>query len=509
MIPPEIQEILAACCNDTKKFAQIFFPHVCTLPFSKAIHDVIFKYLDDDSIDRLCILAPRGIGKSTITNLIYPAKELLFKRRDFILTVSDTGSQAVVKSNSLKAELMGNTLIKKIFGDISNRTVGQRGDTFSQDMWVASNGTIMFPRGAGQQLRGALYKAKRPDLIIVDDLENEDSIASETGTAKLNNWFHSALSETLANPNNCNLAPRIVVLGTLIGSNSILTTLKKDPTWKVVTLEICDDNYKSNWQEFMSDAAIEKKVSGYRARGQLDLFFREYRNITVATENRMFTQAEFQEYDELDPTFLSTCEKGHIHNVILADPAKTSVPTSAYSCCIAVGVDLVNNKFYVRDIYNAKVKPDIFNNQILSMAAKWNAVLIAPETTGLDDYFMHPFMTEMRKLGRIFNVIPVKSYKNKLERIALLQPYYKERMVYHRKHHCYPLEEQLLAFPDSEYKDVMDCFAHILTIMQECEKHFYDIGLDTNAHYESEFKRLENEYQYTFSDTIQLSVAGV
>jgi hypothetical protein len=63
-------------------------------------------------------------------------------------------------------------------------------EKWSQDKIVTSNKVQVFGRGAGQKLRGAkAFGSVRPDLIIVDDLENDEQILTEQQRKKLFDWF--------------------------------------------------------------------------------------------------------------------------------------------------------------------------------------------------------------------------------------------------------------------------------------------------------------------------------
>ena len=152
-----IKLLLSQCFLSTKVSAKILFPDRFYLPFS-SLHDTIFKILDDDSIQLALIIAPRGFGKTSSVNLAYPAKKILFQEKKFIVPISCTATQATMQGENLKRELLSNRLITSLFGPMKS-------DTFSKEMWVTSTGTAVMPRGAGQQVRGILYKDNRPDLI--------------------------------------------------------------------------------------------------------------------------------------------------------------------------------------------------------------------------------------------------------------------------------------------------------------------------------------------------------
>ena len=179
----DIKEIMAYCYRSTKVFGKVLFPERFHRPFSP-LHDEIFKVLDDDSIKLAAIEAPRGWGKTSCVNLAFPARKILFGDARFIVPISCTATQAVMQGENLKRELMSNSMVQELFGSMKS-------DNFSKDMWVTANGVAVMPRGSGQQVRGILFGNYRPDLIILDDLEDSESVRNEEQRAKLKEWVYA------------------------------------------------------------------------------------------------------------------------------------------------------------------------------------------------------------------------------------------------------------------------------------------------------------------------------
>ena len=54
---------------------------------------------------------------------------------------------------------------------------------------MTRNGVKVTALGAGQKIRGRRNKAMRPDIIVVDDIENDENTQSEDSRQKLFDWF--------------------------------------------------------------------------------------------------------------------------------------------------------------------------------------------------------------------------------------------------------------------------------------------------------------------------------
>ena len=141
----EVRDLMAQCFASTKVASKVLFPERFWLPFS-ALHNEIFKILDDDSIQMAAIAAPRGFGKTTIDTITHPAKRILFREKKFIVPISATATKAIMDGENLKRELMTNHMIQRLFGSMKS-------ESFSKEQWITQSGTMVMPRGAGQQIR--------------------------------------------------------------------------------------------------------------------------------------------------------------------------------------------------------------------------------------------------------------------------------------------------------------------------------------------------------------------
>jgi len=74
----DLKSIMAECFLSTKMTSKVMFPERFYLPFS-SLHDQIFEVLDNDDIQKVVIAAPRGFGKTSLINLAYPSKHILFR----------------------------------------------------------------------------------------------------------------------------------------------------------------------------------------------------------------------------------------------------------------------------------------------------------------------------------------------------------------------------------------------------------------------------------------------
>jgi phage terminase large subunit-like protein len=379
-----------------------------------------------------------------------------------------------MQAENLKRELLTNEVITKLFGSIRSE------EGFSKEQWITSFGSMVFPRGSGQQVRGVKYGYNRPDLIICDDLEDAESVMNEDSRKKLKHWF---FADVLNSVNRAHSDWKVVVIGTLLHEDSLLANLLEDPSWHPITLPLFDDHYKSNWPEFMSDEAVLKLVDEHRKQGQLDTLYREYAGQAISTEDATFLSQYFKYYSELQKPF----GKDDVETVIIIDPAKTVKLHSAESAVLAVGVDLRNGAIYLRDLIAEKMYPDKLYNATFEMAKQFEARVIGIEVTSLHEFIVYPIKTEMMRQGLNYEIVELQARAKKEERIAQLVPLYRRGLIYHNESCCAPLEAQLLSFPRSKRFDCMDAFAYIVELLEKGERYFFA----------KEDKAVEKEYEGT------------
>ena len=481
----EIQDILAMCSTSTKMTAKFIFPDRFSAEFAPAIHDPIFELIDSD-VPRVAIAAPRGFGKTSVVGLGLAGRKVLFRQSKFLPYVSQSFDSACLQTENLKIELASNPMIKQFFGPIKGKNAAGMDDSFSKKSWVALD-TLIYPRGSGQQIRGILYKNARPDLIVIDDLEDADSIESEDIRRKRKEWFFADLVKSVS---RFDKKWKIVYIDTLKHEDSLLQELLDASDWESIRLEACDDNLKATAPEFLDDAEIKQEFDSHRDKGILDVFYREFRNLPIATEDAVFKQEYFKYYEEVD------LDHTKVENIIIVDPAKTAKMQSADSAIVVVGIDRESNAIYLRDVVSGKFYPDQLYDEMFKLKIRFNVQTIGVETTGLEEFIKQPIKNEMIRRGLPIELIWLKARggaergDGKLKRIAALSPYYRQGLIYHNRTCCSGIEAQLMSFPRSKRLDIMDAFAYTIEMMELGERYFEPIN-ENPEDVEAEFAELD------------------
>ena len=184
-----------------KYFCKTYFPNVFYLPFSKDHIIVIKKMVKVGNYGgKFAIAMPRGSGKTAMCERI-ALWTILKGKRKYVVIFGSTKEKAMDIIDELRSELETNKLLLEDFpeacfpfrclGGVVHRQQGQLYKGKPTNIKVSSNslrfavidknkcnGAIIEGVGIETAQRGSRKKGKRPDLIIFDDPQTDESSRS-------------------------------------------------------------------------------------------------------------------------------------------------------------------------------------------------------------------------------------------------------------------------------------------------------------------------------------------
>ncbi len=430
--------------RDIEAFGDFFFPHHLRKK-TPVFHREIYKLYEDDSLDRIAIVAPRGFSKSTITDLVYLAWAIVNKKAHFILLTSDTYSQAVLFLDAVKAEFEGNDKLKAHYGDLTSNNWSE-GE-------IVVNGIMIKALGAGMKVRGLKYREYRPDLVIIDDLENDELVQSKERREKLERWFNATLVPSLAE------GGRIVIIGTILHYDALLTKISSEKNYSEYTKRIYRAimDGKSLWKEHKTLEQIDKLKKEYLEKGQGYLFYQEYMNDPVSGDNQKFKIEKFKYYTEEE------IEKKSLTTFLTIDRAYSTQKTADFTAFIVVSVDRENN-WYIRQAERFKGNEYEVRDKIFDVQAYWKPQRVAMEQKAFKYTFKVVMDEEMRKRNKFFAIDELKDGgKSKNMRIEALVPRFLSGGMYFKKDQL-DLIDEMLTFPSGVHDDLVDALAYQMGI---------------------------------------------
>jgi predicted phage terminase large subunit-like protein len=204
---------------DTEFFAMFYLGHHFPKPFAP-VHHKLFegarKILETPGRQGDVTVFPRGFGKTTIVTLAYPAWVICFGLRRHILIISDSFDQAKEQLTTLKHELTTNERIAEDFGAL-------KGPKWDEAEIVTATQIKVVALGARMKIRGRKHINVRPDLMIVDDIENLKNAQSPTLRDQLDAWFRRDVVRAGWDDT------KIFVVGNFLHHDCLLARLVKNP----------------------------------------------------------------------------------------------------------------------------------------------------------------------------------------------------------------------------------------------------------------------------------------
>ncbi len=205
------------CAKSLELFAKTYFPHYCKFPFAK-FHRELIKSLEQAAFShkkKYAGGAPRGSAKSSLASQIFPIWCACYGYDKCIVIFSNTKTQAETFLSNIKHEFNSNSALLRDFPDVCTPP----NPCWRKSEIITRNGVNIRVSSVGDAIRGFRFKAYRPSLIIVDDVESTEAIRSQEGRDKLYDWFTKVVLNL--GSDNANF----IVVGTILHFDSLLAKL--------------------------------------------------------------------------------------------------------------------------------------------------------------------------------------------------------------------------------------------------------------------------------------------
>jgi predicted phage terminase large subunit-like protein len=219
--------------------------------YSRTIVHQLKQTIESNSREKKAIIAPREHGKSTFCSFAMPTWATCYQKKKFIFFISSNNDIASNFLGKIKKALQTKA-IEQDFGKFRNKRehAWNNDEIFAKGTWVACSGWKSGLRG--------LNKDTRPDLIILDDLEDKMTIESESLFKKLELCFREEIGR-LGQYNT-----DFFYIGTLLSEDSLLAKIENDPSWKTTKLKRVisfpkNDSLWDRWREIYRNIKDENR----------------------------------------------------------------------------------------------------------------------------------------------------------------------------------------------------------------------------------------------------------
>lgn len=447
--------------------------------------------IDEQEGTRNAIAAPRGHAKSTNFTFKDSLHAVLYRYKHYILIISDASEQAEGFLEDIRIELEENPDINEDFGEQKGEKAWRAG------VLITKENIKIEAVGSGKKVRGRRHRNWRPDLIVLDDIENDENVATPEQRRKLLSWFEKAVSKA------GDTYTDIMYIGTVLHYDSLLSNVMEKPKYKVkkysavisfatnktlweewekIYCNLFDENHEENAKIFYKaheDAMLEgvevlweDKLPYYnlmeiRVNEGEPSFNSELQNDPVDPENAAFNP-EWNDYYEPELMDFSSSEFIFIG---ANDPSLGKNNKSDTSGIVGLALSLHTGYMYVVDASIERRTPDVIIDDIFEIHRRHQRdegkgfYLYGIETVQFQYFFKEVVARLSVEMGVYLPIEEMPSSVNKDLRIRSLQPFIKNRYIkFNREHKT--LLQQLEEYPMCRNDDGPDALHMAVALAQ-------------------------------------------
>lgn len=469
----------AATVDDPLLFAWTYLPHHLRSEETgdqitlSVVHQAWAEYargwmggLGGPQEHRDTFVGPRGMGKSTWFFLILPMWAAAHEHVKFIAAFADSATQAETHLQTFRHELDANTLLRKDYPELCRPAVrgrrsetptgpaeAQRGTLISDNrgMTMAASGFVFAARGIDSGNLGMKVGSRRPELLILDDVEpGEAGYSAEQMKKRL-----GTIKDVIF-PLNVNA--RVVIVGTVTMPGSIVHQLvrsrggaedsDKELEW------ISEENIAVHYHAPFITHDDGTETSVWPGRWSTEFltsirhtraFAKNYANDPRGYDGGYWTDDDF-DYGTL---------VGITRRLIQIDPAVTTKTSSDPTGIAVVAYSPSERRCVVEHAEEVRLTGAALRLHVIKLIDRWSddgrpIGLLRVETNQGGDLWENDVFHNMP--------IPVKQVKEsakKEARAAEALAWYQRKKVLHEKR-LSAAEVQMIGFPNSPHDDMVD-----------------------------------------------------
>lgn len=453
-------------------FVSNYFPHYVRSASRSELHDYLFEtlpeILQDPKSVNMATAAPRGEAKSTLVSQLFTLYCLVTQKKRYALIVMDSINQAYPMLESIKVELEFNQRLRIDFPEVA----GQGRVWQATTILTKANQKVEIA-GSGKKLRGLRHGAYRPDLVVLDDIENDEQVRSAEQRDKLHNWLKKTVLP-LGVPGE---KLDVVYIGTILHYDSVLNRTLSSKAWKTAKFKALkkmpdDMALWDKWEDLFlnegeavadafyhaNQAAMDKgsevswaarpllTLMKIRARDGHATFDSEYQNDPLSSDDAMFANA-LTYWTELP---------GELVYFGALDPSLGKAGASRDPSAILVGgYHRETGKLYVIEAQVKKRLPDLIIEDVIRMQKQYQCQRWFVETVQFQEFLKDELVKRSAQRGIPVPATATKPNTDKMLRIESLQPHMANGLILLHSSQA-TLISQLRHFPKADHDDGPD-----------------------------------------------------
>lgn len=470
---------------------------------------------DEDAL----IWVPRGHAKSALASAAFPVWERAYDLEPFTLLLSHTDQQVMQLMRDVQDPIVNATgafdRLHEAFPDRFNvRRINDHEVVFD-------DGGAIVASSAGASTRGMKRGGVRPGLIVIDDLENEKTVATPDQREKTWTWFTRTVRPMLR-PGG-----KIVWVGTLLHEDASMPRAERSGAFRVLkrsaiirepTNTALWKKYDETWSEAQArgeqgkaaarafyhankaamDAGAEvlwparfPYIDLYEKRREIGsfAFSTEYQNTPVASDNQIVRPDQIIDFHQEqvieDGTAVTYCIGADGQTVKLADlqlylaidPAISQKSTADYFALSVLGAH-ANGSRWLLDLVHDRLSFEQQIQAILRTYVAWRAkagdriIAVGVESVMYQKALKQALDSAARAAGLSIPTREIVPINDKVLRLTRQQPLFEQGLVHVQKDKHGVVVDEVCGFTRDgkimpTHDDAMDALVYALALAEE------------------------------------------
>ena len=456
--------------HDFEFFSKTYFPHyIKSEPslFHRWFYDHVPKLIDQSAGQLINLSAPRGEAKSTLGTQLLNLWLIVTARKHFMPIVMDSFDQSATMLEAVKVELESNPRLAMDYPDACGK-----GRVWNAGVIVTGNNIKIQAFGSGKKMRGLRHGPHRPDMVFLDDIENDENVRSKEQRDKLEAW----LKKVVLNLGPPDGSMDVLYLNTILHYDSVANRIHKSPLWKRHKFkaimrwpdrldlwqqwealfindgeDIADAFYTQHQAAMLAGAIVSwpqmrplPKLMKLRA-GDHHAFDCEYQNDPTNDENSFFQQMQYWVQPSRDWVFYGA------HDPSLGKANKSRDPCA----CLVGGFDRNSGKLSVVEAVVARMIPDLQISKIIAFQKGYSCLVWGIEAIQFQEFFRTEIVKRSAAAGIPVPAMAITPHTDKNLRIESLSPHVNNGLIlFHQSHTV--LNSQVRHWPEADHDDGPD-----------------------------------------------------
>ena len=409
------EDLIALASRDYDTFAGLLIPDVLECDINEYQRRVFWRMVTTQNLRYACAL-PRGHIKTTLLKL---AIIYIITYQNPRFPVYFAGTHPLAESAvSDVVGILSSAAYAQVYGAPKFTTQrGSRGEfEFTLAQWTCNvHGTFvskekivrLLGRSSGQAVRGMSKNFRRPDLLVFDDIDQDET--GEVQYASLKDWVYGPVMKLGYKDT------RIIHIGNYIERQSVIGDHIGDPDWVSDHFSALLPNGEPLWPEYWTKDELLRDFRTYARQGKTQKWFSEMLNNPLENAEGLIALTDIKQLPEATPRSGS-----HVYCFLTVDPAISKSKRANHMVVAVHGFNQIRQVWQCLElVYLLGRDPIDLYKRLIELSDKWGINVWGIESVAYQASLIAMYPRFLKNAQRRITVVATPgSNRTKADRIT-------------------------------------------------------------------------------------------